>query len=486
MTSDPVVAAVATGHMGGNFAAEAKYAGWDSIIVQGKASGPCYIAIRDDKVDDRRLLRSFGATACTASPTEITEAMGTTCQVAAIGLAGQNLVAQSVIMCNSSHSAGAGMGAVLGSKNCVGIGVVGTGSVKIAADKRAWRTLVDNAMGLIGSCYDTVLPNSPQPWAEYTATGMRWYAKKGAYWGAANPPVETGLCDPHDRQSVGMRCFKSDPGKIGEMYTVRMEGCAACPVRCHQLINVPSAAKWDMENTYAQNTCIGWWGNGVMDTTKYTAAMATRNDTAMTKLESYVVGKCMSDDMGITNNYGPVTGIYSFLCGTDQGATRIKPVVTGNMINVYGTKVDEWTYLNNASANADSGRPGLLYLRSIGDLRSITEWGRLVANRIGILGKALGDPSRADAADRGRSAGSPSARTYLDGSESQDYWGFGRRVAPRGCAHRHARPDLQRQHPRPEPHVGPDRHRQRHTPSRSPCAMRSWKSSSSRAVTVLA
>ena len=107
--------AVATGHMGGHFSAEAKYAGWDGIIVEGKASNPVYISIIDDKVEvvDADQLWGNGLYRITA---EITLAMGGgSTQVAAIGQAGQNLVAQSVIMTNYSHSAG-GQGAVMGSK----------------------------------------------------------------------------------------------------------------------------------------------------------------------------------------------------------------------------------------------------------------------------------------------------------------------------------------------------------------------------------
>ena len=251
------------------------------------------------------------------------------------------------------------MGAVLGSKNCVGIGIVGTGEVKVAADKRVWKALIENAMALVGSNNQRVPAQLPA-----AVGGVRGHRplvppKKGQFWGAANPPVETGTCDPHDRQSVGYRCLKSDPGKIGENFTVRMEGCHACPVRCHQLINVPSAAKWGVSNTYAQNTCSGWWGNGVMDATKYTAEMATGGDVAMTNLESYVVGKHMSDDMGITNNYGTMTTLYDFLLGTDDGVTQIKPVVLGNTLSIYGKNVDEWNYLNMGNpAVMDVAKPG--------------------------------------------------------------------------------------------------------------------------------
>ena len=43
----------AVGHMGGHWGPELKFAGWDSMIIQGKASSPCWISIEDDKVEIR-------------------------------------------------------------------------------------------------------------------------------------------------------------------------------------------------------------------------------------------------------------------------------------------------------------------------------------------------------------------------------------------------------------------------------------------------
>ena len=153
--------------MGGYFCSEAKYAGWDGIIVQGKAAGPCYIAIRDDKVEIVDAPKLWG---CGHLPRHRRDHRGhghARCQVAAIGQAGQNLVAQAVVMNGSSHSAGAGMGAVLGSKNCVGIGVVGTGHRQ---DRRVQDGMearsIDYAMTLVGSNNQAFLPNTPQPWSD--------------------------------------------------------------------------------------------------------------------------------------------------------------------------------------------------------------------------------------------------------------------------------------------------------------------------------
>lgn len=362
--------AVATGHMGGHFSAEAKYAGWDGIIIEGKASNPVYISIMDDKVEvvDADQLWGNGLYRVTA---EITEAMGGgSTQVAAIGQAGQNLVAQSVIMTNYSHSAG-GQGAVMGSKKLLGIGVKGTGTVPINASKKAWKTLIDYSMSLVGSNNQAVVPNSPQPWAEYTgASSVRWYAKKGQFWGGANPPVETGTCEPHDRQSVGLRCFKSDPGEVAREFTVRMDGCHACPVRCHQDLMVPTAAKWGVDPT-ASNTCTGWWGRGIMDAAKVKGTLTGR-DADLKALESYVVGKHMTDDFGLHNNYGTTDRGWKFIYGDDKGVTYIQPNVPAA----------EWTSLNATN--------GLFDLYEKGDLNFIKKFGQIMAGPIGELGKFLG------------------------------------------------------------------------------------------------
>jgi len=393
--------AVTTGHMGGHFSAEAKYAGWDGIIVTGKASGPVYIAITDDKVKivDCPDLWGNGIYRATA---EIVAAMGGSCQVAAIGQAGENLVAQSVIMTGYSHSAG-GQGAVMGSKNLKAIGVVGTGSVKIAASKKDWRTLIDNAMQLVGSNNQAVVPNSPQPWAEYVS-GARWYAKKGQYWGAANPPVETGTCDPHDRQSVGYRCFKSDPGTFAEQFTVRMDGCHACPVRCHQALNVPTAAKWGVPTT-AANTCTGWWGRGLMDAAKVKGTL-TGQEANLKALEAYVVGKHMTDDLGLHNNYGTTDRGWMFIYnGADKGVKWIKPNVPAA----------EWTSLNASG--------GLFDLYEKGDLNFMKEFGRIMAYQVGEFGKFMAGPVETSLAKW--EVGTPGLTAAYHADNSVLWWAHG-------------------------------------------------------------
>ena len=125
---------VATGHMGGQFAAKLKYAGYDALVIRGKADRPVWLSIVDQQVEihDARRLWGEGIRRTTAA---INQIMGPEAVVAAIGQAGENLVPMSVVMSSVSHSAG-GIGSVMGAKNLKAIGVQGTGSVRIAGRQR--------------------------------------------------------------------------------------------------------------------------------------------------------------------------------------------------------------------------------------------------------------------------------------------------------------------------------------------------------------
>ena len=115
------------------------------------------------QIHDARRLWGEGIRQTTSA---ITQIMGPEAVVAAIGQAGENLVPMSVVISSVSHSAG-GIGSVMGSKNLKAIGVVGTGSVRIAGDREEWEKLIKYHLSLLGANNQHVVPSSPQPWAEY-------------------------------------------------------------------------------------------------------------------------------------------------------------------------------------------------------------------------------------------------------------------------------------------------------------------------------
>ena len=292
---------VSDSHMGGHFAVEMKYAGYDAIIIQGKSDKPVWLRVVDQDVtlEDASVFWGEGTF---NTITGLTAIMGKDSQVAAIGQAGENQVNLSVIRTGASHSAG-GHGGVMGSKMLKAIGIRGTGSVKIAGDPMKWHELNKSTFAIVGANNQHVVPSTPQAWAEYHSPGSRWTSQKGLFWGAAPYPIETGEVKPEEKNKIGYRTMKAikDLGPAGEKYTVRMGGCASCPVRCHSHLNVPELEAYGVSPNVA-NTCMGFFSpNGVMN--GYTVEGKDKN-------EATVIGRAMgaqiADDYGVWCNYGQI------------------------------------------------------------------------------------------------------------------------------------------------------------------------------------
>jgi len=289
---------VATGHMGGHFAAKLKYAGYDAVVIQGKAERPVWLSIADQQVEvhDARRFRGTGIRRTTEA---ISQIMGPDAVVAAIGQAGENLVPMSNVMNSVSHSAG-GIGSVMGSKNLKAIGVRGTGSVRIAGNKEEWEKLIKYHLSLLGANNQHVVPSTPQPWAEFFEVRSRWVGSKGRAWGGADRPIETGTCEPRNLNRIAYRTNNAAyyMGDIAWQFTVRGNGCTGCPIRCHTMIKVPSvSAKYNIPEV-GQNTCAGLnFGRSFFKELR-------EGRRGMTNVEASMVGMHLADDLGVWCNYG--------------------------------------------------------------------------------------------------------------------------------------------------------------------------------------
>jgi aldehyde:ferredoxin oxidoreductase len=117
----------------------------------------------------------------------------------------------------------------------------------------------------------------------------------------------------------------------------------------------------------------------------------------------------MTDDLGVTNNYGTTDRGWAFIYGSDKGVTWIQPNVPAA----------EWTELNKAG--------GFFAMYEAGDLNFIKEFGRIMTYRVGELGKFLGDPVDA-AIDRWHgpvAAGSVPLGPAYRADAGVQYWGDG-------------------------------------------------------------
>ena len=132
-TKSPLTGLWLDSHCGGFWGPELKFAGWDGIIVEGRAKGPVHLRIRDSAVDIVDASRLWGkGTFETMRIIQDEENGGRKPRVLSIGPAGENLAPIACVIADVRAAGRGGAGAVLGSKNLKAVSVAGTGKVPLA------------------------------------------------------------------------------------------------------------------------------------------------------------------------------------------------------------------------------------------------------------------------------------------------------------------------------------------------------------------
>ncbi|MGB2955840.1 MAG: aldehyde ferredoxin oxidoreductase N-terminal domain-containing protein, partial [Anaerolineales bacterium] len=131
-TISPQTRLMAFSMMGGFWAPELKYAGYDKVIFRGKSPNLVYLWIHNDKVEIRDASHMQGKGAVETEELSRRELNEPKAQVAAIGLAGENRVYFASIEQGRSSASRGGIGAIMGDKGLKAIAVRGTGDINIA------------------------------------------------------------------------------------------------------------------------------------------------------------------------------------------------------------------------------------------------------------------------------------------------------------------------------------------------------------------
>jgi len=119
--------------MGGYWGAELKYAGYDGLVVQGRAASPCYILIEDDRVSIEDAGELWGQGVYATQQALKGQHGDRLLQSAAIGPAGENRVRFASIIHRFSNAVGnGGLGGVMGAKQLKAVAVRGTRGPQIA------------------------------------------------------------------------------------------------------------------------------------------------------------------------------------------------------------------------------------------------------------------------------------------------------------------------------------------------------------------
>lgn len=205
----------------GTFGAELKRAGYDAVILKGKAEKPVYLWIDDDSVQLLDAAHLIGK-----SPAETEDAIKDELgdyyiRVAAIGVAGEKLSRIACIINEKTRAAGrTGLGAVMGSKNLKAIAVRGTRDIVPAKP--------DEFMDMVKEFHERMKGPATQ---KYRTLGT-----------PENVLVHNALhCMPtRNYNNAHFENAEKVSGEaLNEKFVAKIIGCSSCAMRCEHEVVVP-------------------------------------------------------------------------------------------------------------------------------------------------------------------------------------------------------------------------------------------------------
>jgi aldehyde:ferredoxin oxidoreductase len=125
---------VSSSNAGGHWAPELKYAGFDMLVVEGRAKEPTYLLIEEGRIAFRDATHLWGSTTW-ETETALRQVHGDQrLQLLSIGPAGERMSPIACIMVDRARAAGhGGCGGVMGSKNLKAVACRGGGPIRVAS-----------------------------------------------------------------------------------------------------------------------------------------------------------------------------------------------------------------------------------------------------------------------------------------------------------------------------------------------------------------
>lgn len=221
VTKSPLTGMIASSNSGGKWGGKLKYAGWDALIVEGKAKELVYINIEDDKIEILPATEFAGMLSV-----EVDEALKEIypkCSVLNIGPAGEKQALLAAIMNDKDRAAGrSGVGAVMGSKNLK--------AITVSASKGLIESFDDEKLKKItAECNKKIKENG------VTGSGLPTYGTAVL----VNIVNNTGSFPTRNWQESYYEDAEDTSGEtLKEKYLAKQGFCHRCPIGCGRIINM--------------------------------------------------------------------------------------------------------------------------------------------------------------------------------------------------------------------------------------------------------
>src|SRR3990172_6123304 len=226
-------------NMGGFFAPELRFAGFDHLVIKGKAAKPSYLWIHNGEIEIRNASKIWGKGVRDTQEALREELGDHEIKAMTIGIAGENMVRYANVMTEIKNAGGrTGMGAVMGSKNLKAIAVRGTMDIKIAHPAEA----LDYDKKIIS------MVTAAKVSQEQGRLGTLFI------FGATN---SQGLVRARNFQLNQLEEADSVEPEAFEEHTIGMTGCYGCQVHCRGKYRIPEGPYKGVYEEGPEYTSIG-------------------------------------------------------------------------------------------------------------------------------------------------------------------------------------------------------------------------------------
>lgn len=309
-----------------NLGPEIKRAGYDAIIIEGKAEKPVYLVIKDRTVTFCDASHLWGkGTFYTRN--ELLHEYGNDVVVSCIGPAGENMAVQAGILnsCSSIFARG-GYGAVAGSKNLKAMVVGGRGRIAVA---------------------------NPE---ELLAVSRRRTALNEMKIGETREVNGENVCREAEPpwQSKGLTPFISgtlvEEAKKGTL-TFKRQGCEACPMHCHNMIKFADGSPTMVTK------CAGSFAGAHEISANANDAVGSENDSQVANAQSIMdkVNLEVVDFWRVLVDLG--LDVMQIICTNDQ----THPVTLEDNTFEHGLEGGDWLSMLHEAGILNEENTGLPY-----------------------------------------------------------------------------------------------------------------------------
>ncbi len=235
-------------NFGGHFSPEMKFAGFDQIIIKGKAEKPVYLFISDGSAEIRDASHLWGKSTYETEDLIKKELRDNKIEIASIGPAGENLVHGSAIIIDCGRAAGgSGVGCIMGDKKLKAVVVRGHNSVKVAHPEeflqRAYKA------------YQKIITRpTAKVFRKKTLAGMVYNDSQqfDDLWEMMHSIKNSQ--DVHWSREQRSRIMGKEG--VGKFFK-KIQACYACPVGCQPYSEIN-------EGKFKGSKGLGYWINSVM------------------------------------------------------------------------------------------------------------------------------------------------------------------------------------------------------------------------------